>query len=57
MVFMDEHDDDLASEVTVDSEEETESFPVTADELDDLPGEEDSQDEPETADSEDPSEL
>ncbi len=30
---MDEHDDDLASEVTEEAEEETESFPVTADEL------------------------
>jgi len=32
---MDEHDDDLTSEVTVDAEEETDSFPVTADELED----------------------
>jgi hypothetical protein len=34
-VPVDEHDDDLTSEVTEDAEEETDSFPVTADELED----------------------
>jgi hypothetical protein len=34
-VSVGEHDDDLTSEVTEDAEEETESFPVTADDLED----------------------
>ena len=34
-VTVEEHDDDLTSEVTEDAEEETESFPVTADDLED----------------------
>ena len=33
---MDEHDDDLESEVHVEAEEESESFPATGDELDDV---------------------
>jgi hypothetical protein len=33
--FMDEHDDDLMSEVTEGAEEETDDFPATADELED----------------------
>ena len=50
---MDEHDDDLTSEVTEDAEEETDSFPVTADDLEDeQPG-----DEGEPGLSEDESEL
>lgn len=50
---MDEHDDDLTSEVTEDAEEETDSFPVTADELvDERAGEEE-----EPSISEDDSEL
>jgi hypothetical protein len=36
---MDEHDDDLDSEVHEDAEEETDSFPDTSDELDDVGGE------------------
>jgi hypothetical protein len=32
---MDEHDDDLTSEVIEDVEEETDSFPMTEDELED----------------------
>jgi hypothetical protein len=34
---MDEHDDDLTSEVTEGAEEEIDSFPMTADELEDEP--------------------
>jgi hypothetical protein len=33
---MDEHDDDLESEVHVEAEQESESFPATGDELDDV---------------------
>ena len=33
---MDEHDDDLESEVHVAAEEESESFPATGDELNDV---------------------
>jgi len=33
---MDEHDDDLESEVYVEAEQELESFPATGDELDDV---------------------
>jgi hypothetical protein len=35
-LVMDEHDDDLESEVHVAAEKESESFPVTGDELDDV---------------------
>ncbi|HVH26058.1 MAG TPA: hypothetical protein VM818_04840 [Vicinamibacterales bacterium] len=38
---MDEHDDDLTSEVLDDAEEETDSFPVTAEEFEDLDDDED----------------
>jgi hypothetical protein len=52
---MDEHDDDLTSEVTEDAEEETDSFPVTAEEFED---EEDAEDAEEDGRiSEDESEL
>jgi len=36
MSAMDEHDDDLESEVQVAAEQESESFPVTGDELIDV---------------------
>jgi hypothetical protein len=40
-MFMDEHDDDLTSEVSEGADEEVDSFPVTADELEDERGGED----------------
>ena len=49
---MGEHDDDLTSEVTEDVEDETDRFPVTADELE---GEDEGEEEPTIA--EDESEL
>ena len=52
---MDEHDDDLTSEVTEDAEDETDRFPVTADELEGEGDGEEEEEEP--AVSEDESEL
>jgi hypothetical protein len=46
---MDEHDDDLESEVHEAAEKELESFPVTGDELTDLPA-----DQPDEADDDPP---
>ena len=54
-VRMDEHDDDLASEVIEDAEEETDSFPVTEEEFEDE--DKGDEDEEENGFSEDESEL